>query len=320
MLGCHRLGRPALTIPQVYKQFGHQVVWLVAQRQSFQHGFRRGDLPRNLIQQRGGERFHERFDGAGLGRKTFQNAANPRVVTRSQVRQKLVSQAIASVTRVVVGVIVAKRLPQRLQVPDHLAAGNRQHRTDQRCRGGETANPGDARQSGESRAAQQAMQDRLALVVRGVGKGHVSRAVTVSRSQEKIQSASTEPIFVLRWTRRKTSGRRSPGYVIGGSGPGRRFVVSVRFVVRVRFERFARSGSGSPSAELAGESEFFRQFTNELRVGIRQFPTQTMVVVGHYESTGGCWFELLHGMQGTDEGDTVGSSRNANDDREIAPA
>jgi hypothetical protein len=80
MRGGHRLRRPIMTAPNPDEQFGDQVLRLVAKLRRVDDNLRWGSQSDATLEQRFGERFHQRLNGSGLSRKTSDRGPNPWVV------------------------------------------------------------------------------------------------------------------------------------------------------------------------------------------------------------------------------------------------
>lgn len=298
MLGGHRLRRPTISVPNPHEKLGDQVLRLIAQRPGVDQGFDRGRTADNAIEQGFGERLDKRFDRAGLRGKPSENAKNPRVVVSGQVRQQLVPEAVARIPWVVVGMVVAERLRQRLQIANDLLAGNREHRPNERRRGRKSADARNSSQPCESSAANQAVQHRFALVVRRMGERYVAGAIAMGRFKEEFESALAEPVFVTGLWEWRMDGHRAVC--------GRR--------------RFA---AGLPASHFAGEAKLASELSDKPGVPIGRFPAQAMVVVGDKQLTRAPFVRRCRspqGVQSPDQGDAVGAAGNADNDREIAPS
>ena len=150
-----------------------------------------------------GERLQDILHFARLPAESQQSRDDLRIIVVLEHRQEFVSKPISRERRVQIGGIPAVILIPVAEPGFDVAPPNIEQRADQSDLGREPAFAGNAPQPGEARAPEDVMQNRLRLVIRGVGQHDVPAVLRDGGPFQKI---------IPRFSRRLFQGLLRPGF------------------------------------------------------------------------------------------------------------
>jgi hypothetical protein len=138
-----------------------------------------------------------------------QRRNSARVVLGGQVGKQLVANSISSELEIEVGAICAEWLAELLQILCDLLAAEGEHRPNQRDPRQELTDGSNPGQPGNSRSPNNAVQDRLGLIVRRMCRDQVTGTATQTDSAKEPVSG-TAGILFRRQIRSHSSGTSIP--------------------------------------------------------------------------------------------------------------